>query len=161
MGLQNPLINGFFPSYADIEVNVNGLHFVGVSEVNYSDDLKRSKVKGTQKIPLGLTNGSYEAEGDIEFTQPAAALLISTLSALGFALGGFRFVPCGITIAYVPVGVTTLIVDDFVCFLGKQEQKNKVSDEAIMRRFTLVIPGAINWNGSPGAIDLNSIGAVA
>jgi hypothetical protein len=161
MGLQNPLIQGFFPSYSDVEVNVNGLHFVGVTSITYNDDLKRSKVRGTQKVPLGLTNGSYEAEGEIEFTLPAATLLISTLSVVGAALGGFRFVPCGITVAYVPVGITTLVVDDFVCFLGKLDAQNKVSDEALMRKFSLVIPGAINWNGSPGAIDLNSIGAVA
>jgi hypothetical protein len=159
-----PLINGFYPSFADIllRTGIAGgptLQFVGVSAIDYDDDLKRSKVYGTQKVSLGLTSGKYEATGSITFLLPNANLLTSTLGAIGLALGGFRFVPLTVSCAWAPIGPVPTTLDSFVCFLGKQESKNKVSDEASERTFGLYIPGAINWNGFPGAFDLNSIGA--
>lgn len=160
MSLTTPLVNGFYPAYADIIFRMNGLQFVGVTSIDYSDDLKRAKVYGTQKVMLGLTTGKYEAEGSVTFLLSPAQLLLASLSTIGLALGGFRFVPMGVTISYAPIGPLPLVTDSFVCFLGKQEAKNKVGDDALERTFGLYLPGAISWNGSPGAIDLNSIGAV-
>ena len=160
-----PLINGAYPSFADIvmRVGVAGagiLQFVGVSAIDYDDDCKRSKVYGTQKVSLGLTNGKYEANGSITMFANPATLLLTTLGAIGLPLGGFRFVPISISVAYAPIGPLPTILDSFSCFIGKQEAKNKVSDDPSERTFGLYLPGAINWNGMPGAFDLNSIGAV-
>jgi hypothetical protein len=160
-----PLINGTYPAYADIllRVGIAGgptLQFVGVTAIDYDDDLKRSKVYGTQSVSLGLTRGKYEANGSITFLLPNANLVTSTLGAIGIALGGFRFVPLTVSVAWAPIGIIPTTLDSFVCFLGKQESKNKVSDDPSERAFSLYIPGAISWNGFPGAFDLNSIGAV-
>lgn len=160
MALTTPLINGFYPAYADIILRTNGLQIVGATAIDYSDDLKRTKVYGTQKVPLGLTTGKYEADGSITLLLSPAMLLLATLSTVGLVLGGFRFVPIGVTVSYAPIGPLPLVTDSFVCFLGKQEAKQKVSDDPIERTFSLHLPGTIAWNGSPGAIDLNSIGAI-
>lgn len=159
MSIQTPLINGFYPSYADIELNLNGLHIVGVTSISYDDDLKRSYVYGTQKVPLGLSTGKYVPNGEIELLLPQAQLVLDTLGLIGLAFGGFRFAPIGVTVSYAPVSPLPLITDDFVCYLGKQDAKNKVSDDALTRTFGLYIAGTINWGGNPGAIDLNSLGA--
>lgn len=156
-----PLINGFYPSYADIVLKVDGFQIVGATDVSYDDDLKRSAVYGTQKVQLGLTNGKYVPNGSITLLLPAATFLLATLSTVGLALGGFRFVPFAVTVSYQPLGPLPLVTDAFECYLGKQEAKNKVSDDPSDRTFGLYLTGAILWNGSPGALDLNSIGAVA
>jgi hypothetical protein len=160
--VQNPLINGFYYSYADIEFTVTGQRFVGVTEINYDDDLKRAKVYGTQKSPLGLTTGKYEANGDVEFLLEAAVLLTQTLALQGAGFGGFRFVPMNVTVSYTTAGLNNplpLVTDSFVCYLGKQDAKNKVSDEALTRKFGLYLPSVITWNGNPGVTDPNSFGA--
>jgi hypothetical protein len=160
-----PLINGFYPAFSDVvfRVGIAGgatLQIVGCSSIDYDDDLKRSKVYGAQKVPLGLTSGKYEANGSVTMFVNPANLLISTLALAGIALGGFRFVPLTVTVSWQPVGPLPLILDSFTCFIGKQESKNKVSDDPSERTFGLYIPGAIVWNGEPGAYDLNSFGAV-
>lgn len=159
------LVNGSYPSFADIvfRVGVAGgttLQFVGVTSIDYDDDLKRSKVFGTQKVSLGLTNGKYEANGSVTFLLNPANLLIATLGVIGIPFGGFRFVPITVSVSYAPIGPLPNVLDSWVCFLGKQDSKNKVSEDASERTFSMYIPGAINWNGFPGAFDLNSIGAV-
>jgi len=161
MSLTTPLINGAYPSWADVVFRTNGLQFVGITELNYSDDMKRSRVYGTQRVQLGLTAGKYESDGDVTFLLPAASLLLATLAISGALLGGFRFIPLACTVSYQPLGPVPLVTDAFVCFLGKQEAKGKVSDDALDRKFSLYLATAIVWNGAPGCFDLNSIGAVA
>jgi hypothetical protein len=162
MGLLSPLINGFYHSYADIEFTVNGLHFVGITEINYDDNLNRAKVMGTAKIPLGLTGGKYEANGDFEMLLEAAVLMELTLGIP--LLGGWRQTPVTATISYVPSGITNplpLIVDVIPAFfIGKKESKNKIGDEASTRRYSMHIPGQILWNGVPSVIETATLGAV-
>lgn len=165
MALTTPLINGAYPSFADIILRVAPagsvpLQFVGVTAIDYDDDCKRSLVYGAQKVSLGLTNGKYEASGSITFLANPANLMLAILGSIGLAFGGFRFVPIGVSVAYAPIGPLPTILDSFSCFLGKQESKNKVGEDPSERTFGLYIPGAINWNGWPGAFDLNSTLAV-
>lgn len=155
-----PSVNNFFPSYSDIVFKTNGLQFVGVTSIKYSGGLKRGRVKGTQKLALGITNGSYEADGEVEFILVSAQLLMNSLNFIGAPLGGYAFVPLSVTVAYQPIGPVPLIIDSFVCYLGKQDSDNKVSEDASMRKFSLEIPGSIFRNGIPDVTDLNSIGAV-
>ena len=161
-----PILNGAIPSYADIIFRVAPaggatLQVTGVTSIDYDDDCKRAKVWGTGKVPLGLTNGKYEANGSVTLLNPSANLLIGILGTVGIPLGGFRFVPIGVSIAWAALGPIPTNLDSFVCFLGKQESKNKVGEDASERTFSLYIPGAIMWNGFAGAFDLNSLLAVA
>jgi hypothetical protein len=166
MALTTPLVNGNFTSYADIilRVGVAGgttIQIVGATSIDYDDDLKRAPVYGTQTVQLGLTNGKYEAHGSITLLLNAANLLIDTLGTIGIPFGGFRYVPLTVSIAYATVGPLPTNLDSFICYLGKQDSKNKVGDEPSERTFALYINGAINWNGFLGAFDLNSTLAVA
>lgn len=159
-----PTVNGF-PCFADIVFRVGvpagpGLQFVGVTSINYDDDMKRAMVYGTQRAPLGVTAGKYEAHGDVTFLLNPAQLMMQALQVFGALLGGFRFVPVRVSCAWQPTGPVAMVLDSFTCYVGKQEAKNKVGDEASERTFGLYIPGVISWNGIPGVVDLNSIGAV-
>jgi len=115
--------------------------------------------------PVGSTtssNGNAGARnGSVTLLNPSANLLIGILGTVGIPLGGFRFVPIGVSIAWAALGPIPTNLDSFVCFLGKQESKNKVGEDASERTFSLYIPGAIMWNGFAGAFDLNSLLAVA
>src|ERR1019366_899029 len=146
-----PILNGAIPSYADIIFRVAPaggatLQVTGATSLDYDDDCKRAKVWGTGKVPLLL---------------PSANLLIGILGLIGIPLGGFRFVPIGVSVAWAALGPIPTNLDSFVCFLGKQESKNKVGEDPSERTFGLYIPGAIMWNGFAGAFDLNSLLAVA
>jgi hypothetical protein len=159
MGLTIPLINGDFHSYADIELSFNGLQFAGVTSIDYDDNLNRAKVRGTQSVPLGLTKGAYEANGEIEMLLEAWNLLQFTLNPLG----GWRQLPLYIGITYAPGGIVPLpIVNDVIpaAYLGKLEAKNKVSDDPVTRRFSLHIPGQILWGGVSSVLETNTLLAV-
>jgi hypothetical protein len=166
MALTTPLVNGNYPSFADVilRIGVAGgatIQIVGVTSIDYDDDLKRAPVYGAQTVQLGLTNGKYEAHGSITLLLNPANLLIATLGAIGIPFGGFRYVPITVSVAYAAIGPLPTVLDSFVCYLGKQDSKNKVGDEPSERTFALYINGAISWNGFPGAFDLNSTLAVA
>ncbi len=155
MALIAPLINGFFHSFADVEVNANGLRFAGVVAIDYDDNLRRAMVYGTASTPLGLTKGQYEASGSIEF-------LLEAAQTLQLSLGAWRQVPLVINVSYIPSGLTPILpVFDVIpgCYLGKVTQSGKLGDEALTRKFELYIPQQILWNGVPSFIETSTIGA--
>lgn len=60
-------INSKAYSFTSISLMANGVNYSGISEVNYSDTVSRTKIKGTGVLPIGRTEGDYEAEGSITF----------------------------------------------------------------------------------------------
>lgn len=166
MSLASPLVNGSFTSYADIifRVGVAGgatIQLVGVTSIDYDDDLKRAAVYGTQTVMLGYTNGKYEAHGSVTMLLNAANLMLNTLAVLSAPFGGFRNFPINVSVAYATIGPIPTSIDSFDCYLGKQDAKNKVGDEPTERTFALYVIGAIKYNGVPAQFDLNSTLAVA
>ena len=152
-----PLINGDYFAFTNIELNFNGLLFAGVKSINYSDTLGRSKVRGTAKVPLGVTAGHYEAQGDMELYLNAAQLLITSLGP------GWKQIPGIITVSYGPnVGMIPPAVVDVIpgVLLSSMEASNGEGEDALTRKFNLVIPGQILWNGIPSIIETNILAAI-
>lgn len=163
MALGTPLINGFLPAYADVQMRVNGLLFVGVAAIDYSDNLSRGTVHGTAAIPLGLTKGKYMAKGTIELYLATAAILEATLAPIFVPLGGLRFMPIAISVSYAPAGLAPLpvVTDTFTGYVGDISQSGKVSDDAITRKYELIIPGVISWNLVPAIVEPGTLSAIA
>jgi len=163
MALATPLINGFLPAYADVQIRVTNLLFVGVASIDYSDNLSRGQPYGTASISLGLTKGSYKAKGTLEMYLPAAVAMELSLAPVAIPLGGIRFVPIAISVGYAPAGVAPLpvVTDSFTAYFGDISQSQRVSDDAITRKYELVIPGVISWNGVAAITEPNTQTAVA
>lgn len=155
-----PLINGNYYSYANIELTVPslGLTFVGVKAINYKDNLGRVLVRGTASQPIGVTIGRYEASGDIEMYLSAFSLLQTSLGP------GFRQTPIFIVVNYGPNPFLPIpIVTDEIpgAYIGEISADQSESEEALTRKFTLIIPGQILWNNMPSIIEPATFVAVA
>jgi hypothetical protein len=63
---QTPLINGFYHSWAQVEIVINGRRYLGVKSLNYTFTSAKTKVRGTAQLPIGRTTGQADITGDIE-----------------------------------------------------------------------------------------------
>lgn len=163
MAIATPLINGFLPAYADVQLRVAGYLFVGVASIEYSDNLSRGQPYGTAAISLGLTKGSYKAKGTVEMYLPAAVTMETLLAPLYIPLGGLRQLPIQYSVSYAPAGAAPLpvVTDVFTGYFGDISQSQRVSDDAIVRKYEILIPGVIVWNGNPAIVEPGTISAVA
>ena len=153
----NPL--GAYYSYSNIELSVDGLVFAGVKAVNYKDTLGRQFVRGTAMQPLGMTQGRYEAHGDIEFYLEGFMLLVTSLGP------GFRQRPITATITYgpnlamVPLPFIVDVIPAF--FLGEIDASQGESEDALTRKMTMHIPTQIQWGLIPSILEPQILAAVA
>ena len=154
-----PTALGAFYSYSNIELSVNGLQFAGVKAINYKDTLGRQFVRGTAMQPLGMTQGRYEAHGDIEFYLEGFALLVTTLGP------GWRQVPLVATITYgpnlsmLPLPFIIDVIPGF--FLGEVTADQGESEDALTRKMTMHIPTQIIWAEIPSILEPQILAAVA
>ncbi len=86
-GLQFPLINGNYYSFASIEAIVAGIKTPDFTAINYSNELTPGDVWGTRPQKLGTTRGKQNAEGSVEMYLQSWELLRTALRAVGFAGG--------------------------------------------------------------------------
>ena len=143
-----PLINGTAFAFANIEVTLNGLLYVGFKSINYSDSLGRKFVYGTQCAPIAITRGHYEGKGDIEMYLKSTSPFLLAMSTLGAAnllidgIGGYYAMPFVVTVTYGPVagmGIP-LVVDTLLgCFINSVGTNTSEGDEPITRKFGLMI----------------------
>jgi hypothetical protein len=156
-----PLINGVYYSYSNIELHIGSfgeLQIAGVKAINYKDNLGRVKARGTAMQPLGLTQGRYEANGDVELYLDAFMLLISTLGP------GWRQQPIQAVITYGPnpllaIPFITDVIPGF--YAGEVDASQSEGEEPLSRKMTMHIPGQILWGGVPSLIEPQSLAAVA
>lgn len=150
---------GAFYSYSNIELSVNGLIFAGVKAINYKDNLGRQFVRGTAMQPLGMTQGRYEAHGDIELYLNAFLQLVTTVGP------GWRQTPITATITYGPnlaMAPLPFVVDVIPSFwLGEVDASQSESEDALTRKFTMHIPGQILWGLIPSILEPQILAAVA
>ena len=143
-----PLINGTAFAFANIEVTLNGLLYVGFKSINYSDSLGRKFVYGTQCTPIAITRGHYEGKGDIEMYLKSTTPFLLAMSTLGAAnilidgIGGYYAMPFVITVTYGPVagmGVTLSVDTLLGCFINSIGTTASDGDEPVTRKFGLMI----------------------
>jgi len=98
MAQQYPLINGTYPDFASIEIKIRGTHYIGLTEISYSDTLEAGEVRGTHAQKLGTTTGQYSAEASMTMLRPEFDDLIQRLGP------GYKQVAFDIVINYRPPG---------------------------------------------------------
>lgn len=148
------LIPGQTFSFTSIET-YTPIPTAGIKRISYKDNLTRGDVYGTGSVQIGLTRGKYKASGEIEVYLKAAILA-------GWLVPGARMVPRPIVITYGPNGDGLMNVDTIpIAFIGDIDGDQNEGDDAITRKFSLIIPQQILWNGSPTIIETFSAIAVA
>lgn len=75
-----PKINGVYPQFADIEMDIEGLDpMAGFTELNYSGKLEPGAVRGNHPQKLGTTRGEYDADGSVTMLRPWFDQMVTTL----------------------------------------------------------------------------------
>jgi hypothetical protein len=142
-------INGNYYSFVNIELRfISTLLVVGIKSLNYKDDLTRKDVRGTASVQIGLTRGAYSASGDVEFYLNPRTTLLRILGP------GWRQAQLSASVTYGPDDtgqLTTDVIPQF--FLGEQSADQAESDDPLMRKFHLIIPTQILWDGMPSIFE--------
>jgi hypothetical protein len=158
-------VNGDFYSHADITLRAQGLQFAGMQAVNYHDKLGRQYVRGTARVPLGMTSGQYEAGGDLTFYLPAFNFLILSLSLLGLLSGGWRRFPFTLTVSYGsqagPISIPTITDTIPGVLLTDIEASQSESLDPLQRKVSFMTSSQIQWSGIPSIIETSTLAAVA
>lgn len=144
-------IQGNSYSFVQIETQFGALPIAGIKDISYDDDLKRAKVYGTGSVQIGMTRGTYEANGSIEFY--LNAFNVGLLNQFGV---GFRQIQTSIVVTYGPNDNGVIVVDTLpTCLIGKFESTNAQSDDGapLTRKVSLYVPVPILWNGIPSIIE--------
>lgn len=97
MAVISPLVNGNYYSFANIEWRINGLFVLGIKSINYGHKVNTQFVRGTNALPLGMTQGQYEPHADVEVFRPQWDLLMASLSPLGL---GYMNTASDMTVTY-------------------------------------------------------------
>lgn len=143
-----PLINGVRHSYSSIELRINGSVILGCTEINYTTKLEPSVVRAAGALPIGLTLGNADFDGDF-------SLLLQEFNDMIIALGpGAMTIPFDIVVAYdaslgnVLSGGLDVIVDTLQgCRITNIEASNSGgSTDATVRKCTIK-PTMILLNG--------------
>jgi hypothetical protein len=164
-----PLINGNYFNWQDIEFTTatqtnQPLQMVGIKSINYKDNMSKQLVPGTSAVAIGVTKGKYRASGDLEMFLPQANLLITTMGpgwhqqSVNISVSYISSGPLGTPAAGLPQAVIT---DTFAAFLVEMDASQSEGDDALTRKFTLLIPGLIFWNGIPPVIEPSLLVAIA
>ena len=140
------LVPGQSFSFSQIET-YQPLPIAGIKRIAYKDNLTRKPVYGTQSVQIGLTRGKYEASGEIEVYLRTAVLTFFLNPAL-------RMIPFPLTVTYGPNGDGLVTVDIIPqVLIGDIDADQPEGDEALTRKFNLIIPQQILWNGIPSIVD--------
>jgi hypothetical protein len=104
-----PVINGYVPSYASVEVNLGGdtggTNLPGVKSISYKEALAMSRIYGNSVNPQGRTRGQLTASGSIEFYRDQWDAVIALLSGTGS--WGFSEKQWTLNITYAETPLTT------------------------------------------------------
>ena len=105
---QTPLYNGYFHAWTKVEIVVNGKRYEGIKSLNHSATITKTKVRGTNQLPLGRTAGPADFTGDME-------VYMSTSKAIVADLGdGFGNAIFDIDISYRAQPEDNLISDELI-----------------------------------------------
>lgn len=141
-----PNIRGKRMSFASVSLSMNGqVPTVAFKDISYDDTLSPVKVMGTSPIPLGRTEGTYEANASVEIYREEFDDFMKTLGALANG-AGFKETSFDIVITYSENG-TDVITDTLV---GCRIESNP--SKATQGADPLTVPVKLNvlyilWNG--------------
>ena len=156
-----PIINGFEPSYASVEINLGGAtggsNLPGVKSINYKEALAMSRVYGQSVTPQGRTRGQLTGSGSIEFYRnqwDAAIAILSGAGAWGFAEKSWV-----LSITYAETPLTTACDVLVGVRFHSPDTSPTEGTEALTVKCELDIM-QIKWNGIGQLSNLNVFSAV-
>lgn len=145
MAIDYPMIAGRRYSWASVIVNVGNAQFLGCKSINFNEKVDPQKIHGTGQNIIGSTSGMYDADGDIEFYQAEADLLVAAINTASGNRGWGNF-PIPIQVQYIDdfQPVTTILLT--VRLVGRTGGGSE-SGEALTSKFTMFFLDTIETNG--------------
>jgi hypothetical protein len=110
-----PLISGVRHEWSSVEIRLKGDIYIGVKSINYTDDLKPTKLYGTHPKPIGRTRGQYNCSASIEMYTAEASKFRAVLGP------GYKEVEFDIVVSYVESGFETITDGIFGCRIVKDQ----------------------------------------
>lgn len=131
MPLGYPLINGVRFDSSSVELKLNTLRYIGITEIEYEDGLAPGRVDGLNPQALGYTRGKYDAGGTIRILREEFNDLTTNL--LTIAQGTFEAnMVCTVTYselppAAIPTGSVAGTTTDTIVGLRFIKKRHQVS----------------------------------
>ncbi|WP_437948652.1 hypothetical protein WME98_49995 [Sorangium sp. So ce296] len=139
MGLYH---NGNYHNHASAEIDCAGKPFLGITTLNYSDELEKELQYGTGSIALGVSQGQYKPNADMEMLKSEWERMKAVLPQNGF--GEFAF---NIGATYKEASGT--IVDELrTVYITKVEDASQQGPSANKVKLTLCVAEPIRHNGA-------------
>jgi hypothetical protein len=119
MSIIQPLVNGYRYDFASIELLVDGVPVVGdgFSSISYDDTNEPGVVGGASAMALGLTPGTYSAEGEVEFLKEEEDEFLGVLVSAG--AGGIYEARFLVNVGYAEAGAPVRVDQLVGCRLKK------------------------------------------
>lgn len=128
----NPVINGVVYDHSSIDINIDGVRKLQISEISYSQTLEPGKLRGAAAKVLARTRGEYDAEGSFKISKAEGAEIVAALG------NGFMTKSFTITCSYSEFGqgILTDVLEG--CRITKIEDSSSGTD-ATMQTYSLHI----------------------
>jgi hypothetical protein len=134
-------INGNAEAHASAEVDFAGKVYLGITDINYSDELTREGVWGTASEQLGVTRGELKQNGDFTFLKSEFDRLLDN------SPDGYGEIPFNISITYREPGKPVKINTLRSCFIVKVEDSSSQGSSGMKVKLGLHIAEPIERNG--------------
>lgn len=140
-------INGKKYSWEDITITLPHGVVIGIQDIEYSDKKETNAEYGKGSIPLGYSEGNYEAE--VKFT-----LLLDEAKKLNDAFkiypAFYRHKPFPIVVSYANEDDRTLTDILPSVKLTEKKQSAKQGDKGLAQEFSGIVLDPIVWDGLKG-----------
>lgn len=148
MTIQFPSINGMRYDFSSVEINLDGVKYVGAKDISYNHSLKPSHIRGTSAVKMGRTRGVYDATAKLTMYEDEAVALIRALNAKGAAFQyGFMEVSFLVTIIRAEFGKTPIVSQLQGCRITDENAEASEGGEALARAFDLDVMKVLTDTG--------------
>jgi hypothetical protein len=139
MGLYH---NGNYHNHASAAIDFAGKPYLGITTLNYSDELEKELQYGTGSVPLGVAQGQYKPNADAEMLKTEWERLKARLPT-----NGFGEVPINVGATYKEASGT--MVDELrTVYITKVENASQQGASANKVKLSLCVCEPIRHNGS-------------
>jgi hypothetical protein len=132
--------NGNYYNHASAEIDFAGRVYLGITAINYNDELERENQYGTGSVPLGVSQGQYKPAADAEMLKSEWGHLLSALP------DGYGEVPINIGVTYKEASGT--VVDELrTVYITKVEDASAQGPAGNKVKLTLHLAEPIRRSG--------------
>lgn len=132
--IRHPLINGKRHQHSSMEIQIGVRRFIDVKSIDYEDELKPGKVRGTKVRVQGRTRGIYDATASMEVYRGESEELMAELTKGGQGFGEQEF---DIVINIRSPGMP-LVTDEIIgCRVTKVSSSSSEDENGLADKFEL------------------------